>query len=591
MGRDKNKNDPLLRLLRGVKGHTHFLIFRILAIFIVTLIMMFTSLVLIPMIDSAVAQDKSAFYNNIWLLLTLGVLNIPMRAIESYVGGRYGNGVIHELRMMFANKATHITIARLDKIHSGDTISRLNNEMNLFKDYISAHMPAAIGLTFGGTVNFVAMILIDWRVALCTIAVALPFAYWSQKKVMPIKELSEKRNQALAKINEVTQDTVSGYTEIKTYNLYNRVEAKLKKAIDSSIACYINIIKCSAESRIIGSICRIVPLLVLILLGGYLALKGSGGMTMGKLLAMIQLSNHTFSLLVSWGGRVVGGYKRTQGVAKRLCEFLDEPEERQNGESFEVSNNREVISLQNLSFSYTKDQPVLNNINIRIASGQKVAFVGESGCGKSTLLKIIAGFYNEFQGDVLFAGHSQRSWKLKDMRSHMALVDQETYLYPASLGENIACGIVGNGKEPSLQAIGSAAKRAHIHHFIKTLEKGYDTLAGERGVKLSGGQRQRIAMARAVLRDAEVLLLDEPTSALDMESERAVQKQLDEIMEGKTSIMVAHRLSTIKNADCIYVLDKGCIIEKGTHNELMDKEGKYYQLVSRQTINKMEEAS
>jgi subfamily B ATP-binding cassette protein MsbA/ATP-binding cassette subfamily B protein AbcA/BmrA len=326
-------------------------------------------------------------------------------------------------------------------------------------------------------------------------------------------------------------------------------------------------------------------------LGGLFVIRGYGGMTIGSMIALVQLSNLPFQLLQAFGDRVVGNYNKAKGAADRLCEFLDEKEERDDGEEFSILEDEHIIKLDNVTFTYDDDTPILNNICLEIKHGEKVALVGESGCGKSTLLKLIAGFYDINDGTVRFGGQDINNWRLSAMRSHMALVDQDTYLYPVSLGENIACGLIGNGMVVLQEDIVSAAKRAHVHHFIDTLDDGYDTMAGERGVKLSGGQRQRIAMARAVLKDADVVLLDEPTSALDVESERAVQQQLDEIMVGKTAVIVAHRLSTIQNVDCIYVLDQGQIIESGDHEALMSKKGKYYQLVSRQIKESMEAAS
>lgn len=590
MVKEKKPKSSLFRIFKSIKGYNHFLVIRALCALVDKAAFVFIGIIMIPMVNGVIGRDLSVFSQYAIVMVVLGLSLIPISALATYCGGRYGFSIARVLRERLGLKATKLPIARLDEMHSGDTVSRLNNDLGQVRDYISGQMHEALGLVVGGVGALIIMLIIEWRITLAIFLVGLPFMYLAQRVAAPLTKLTKSRNEELAKVNEVTQDAVSGYVEIKTYNLNKRISQRFKKAVVGSVDYGVKMAKVTALSQFVGLICRLVPILALTGLGGYFVIKGYGGMTLGSMMALIQLSNLPFQLLQALGDRVIGSYNKAKGASDRLCEFLDEKEERDDGECFDVSNVEDIINIKNVTFTYEDNVPILNNISLDIRRGEKVALVGESGCGKSTLLKIIAGFYDINKGVMQFAGHDLADWKLSGMRHHMALVDQDTYLYPVSLGENIACGNVGGDAIATKEDIECAAKRAHVHHFIDALEEGYDTMAGERGVKLSGGQRQRIAMARAVLKDADVLLLDEPTSALDMESERAVQQQLDEIMMGKTAVIVAHRLSTIQDADCIYVLDQGQIIESGNHATLMEKKGKYYQLVSRQ-LNKASEVA
>ena len=592
MAKDKTKAPhPILRLIKGIKGHNHFLFLRIISKLIGQVFTVSYGLLIIPLVNGALQKDLTQFTTYALIMAGMGLLDIPLAAFEVYCGGRYGYGVTRILRDRLGHKIARIPIARLDEMHSGDTVSRLNNDLGQFRDYVSDQMHQALGLVVGGIASLVVMLIIEWRITLAIFLVALPFMLLAQKLAAPLSGLTKSRNASLAKVNEVTQDAVGGYTEVKTYNLYERISRRFNHSITDVVDSGVKMAKTNAVVQFVGLFCRLMPVLALMGLGGLFVIKGWYGMTIGSMIALVQLSNHPFQLLQAFGELVIGNLNRAKGAAERLNEFIDEEEERTDGQAFSLDPKGDIVALDHVSFAYEDGGNILDDITLRIKQGEKIALVGESGCGKSTLLKLMAGFYSNYQGDMQFGQQSLKDWDLAAMRSHMALVDQDTYLYPVSLGENIACGVIGDGIDPEQEAVEQAAKRAHVHHFIESLDDGYGSMAGERGVKLSGGQRQRIAMARAVLRDADVLLLDEPTSALDVESERAVQQQLDEIMEGKTAIIVAHRLSTIQNVDCIYVLDQGRIIEQGDHEALVSKQGKYYQLLSRQLKEIMEAAS
>jgi ABC-type multidrug transport system fused ATPase/permease subunit len=280
-------------------------------------------------------------------------------------------------------------------------------------------------------------------------------------------------------------------------------------------------------------------------------------------------------------GDLYAQLQRTVGASERILEILEEKSE-VDIEKEKVLNPIEGnISFKNVRFSYPsrKDVEVLKGINLEIASGKKIALVGHSGAGKSTIVQLLMKFYPDFQGEILIDGHDIKAQDVTYLRQNIAIVPQEVILFGGTIFENIAYG----NPAASVEEVESAARKANAFEFIEKFPDKFETIVGDRGIKLSGGQRQRIAIARAILKDPAILLLDEATSALDSESEKLVQDALNELMKGRTAIIIAHRLATIRNADQIYVLKDGIIAESGTHESLILKnEGIYANLVKMQ---------
>lgn len=292
-----------------------------------------------------------------------------------------------------------------------------------------------------------------------------------------------------------------------------------------------------------------------------------GAMTSGNLISFV---SYTFVIAGSIGslGSFIGDLLGSVGATERVREILNTPNELELGdnESLTPHSIQGSVSFENVAFHYPTrtDVPVLQGLSFHIQPGEKIALVGSSGAGKSTIIQLLLRFYDIQSGDIKVDGQSIFGQELRTYRQNLALVPQEVILFGGTIRENILYG----REDATEEEVISAAKQSNSWEFITKFPEGLDTIVGERGVKLSGGQRQRIAIARAILKDPAILLLDEATSSLDAESEKVVQEALDKLMEGRTSIIIAHRLSTIREVDCIYVLEKGVIKEKGTHTEL-----------------------
>jgi subfamily B ATP-binding cassette protein MsbA len=318
-------------------------------------------------------------------------------------------------------------------------------------------------------------------------------------------------------------------------------------------------------------------MIIIVFFGGKLVLQETGGITGEQFIGFIIIFSQLLRPIQSIANNV-GVLQKTKVSLDRVEEImvLDEVilDPLQPIENQAMENG---IELKNVSFSYG-DVPVLKNINLFIPKGKTVALVGESGSGKSTIADLLPRFYDVSTGSVLIDGIDIKHFIVSDLRGRIGVVSQESILFNDSIRGNISFG----KPDSTFEEIQDAARMANAHEFILNQEKGYDTEIGDRGNKLSGGQKQRISIARAILKNPEILILDEATSALDTESEKVVQDALDTLMKNRTSLVIAHRLSTIKNADLIVVLSKGKIVEQGTHDELLAKQGEYYRLIQMQ---------
>jgi ABC-type multidrug transport system fused ATPase/permease subunit len=487
----------------------------------------------------------------------------------SYVRFKTTRTTLIETRKKAVLHMTKLPVDYFDKKHSGDILSRLSNDISVI-DSVFRNMRMLIRVTLRGIGSIGVMLYLNLPIAVLMILVGIVSTLINAAFSKPMRKISDniQKNQGLATQGFV--DIVSGNREIKVMsigdkilnyftNCNNRATEEMIKR--DKIFCVSDSINYAISSfNLIGVIC----------IGAIMTSKGYADL--GTVVAMITIQDGATNMFMNWG-RFLTQLQTSLSGAARFFELLDIPtEEGSYDEKLKPENSS--IQIENMSFSYIEGKKVFDSINLKVKEGSSVALVGSSGGGKSTLLKVLQGFYKHQQGEILVGGVNIKQLSLGSLRDMFAYVSQDSYIFDGTIEENISYGCPGADK----LSIENAAHMANAHEFICKMMDGYETKVGERGIKLSGGQRQRIAIARAILKNAPILLLDEATSSLDSESEKLVQDALEKLMKNRTSLIVAHRLSTIENADLIYVLEKGNIIEQGNHQELLSKGGRYHHL-------------
>jgi ABC-type multidrug transport system fused ATPase/permease subunit len=535
-------------------------------------------------VESPVMERFAGWLTGIAVLFVLMGL---VSAAGRYVSGRYASLVMRNVRVRTAEKLLRVRASELEKRRTGDIQALMGNDMNQLSQYFEDHLP---GIAYNGAwflLAFVSAIFMSWELLLLSFSVVPVIMLLVSRLGKPVQQWTQAQNDALGHAGVIAQDAVSGQVEVKAFGLQTWLAGRHGQAVGKWVESGERAVRARVGMDMANFTNVLLPLLAMGGFGALFVIRGR--MSMADVVGFISLCNGLMNPLVMLG-QLMAETRKANGAAGRLKELLAMPDERVDGDSLEIDPGCPLVDIRNLDFSYEREeadgqmvrQDVFRQFSLAIAPGERVAIVGGSGSGKSTLLKLIAGLCEPDAGEIRFGGHPLAAWSLDALRDHLAMVQQETCLFPGTLEENIEIGNLSLPPQTRPEQVRGAARVARIHEFIQTLPQGYGTEAGERGARLSGGQRQRIAIARSALRNASLLLLDEPTSALDTVTEQAVARELERLMEGRTTIVVAHRLSTIAHADRILVLDDGQVAETGTHQELLNKKGKYWALVKAQ---------
>jgi len=461
----------------------------------------------------------------------------------------------------------------------GELNSRISSDISLLQDSLTstlADLLSQLILIIGG-MTLMTISSFKLTIFMLTIlpAVAL-FAFFSGRA---IRRYSKKAQSHVAESNTIVEETLQGIQNVKAFT-NELFEIKRYREKTNEVA------KAGIKGGKYQAAMSFIVLAFFIAMGAVIwrgaILIASGQMAAGQLFTFVIYSGFIAGNIAGMAG-VYTRLQKAIGAAEKLLLLLDEPTEQLDEEYIHDPANTLAgqISFDGVAFEYPsrKENIVLRNVSFNVEPGQQVALVGPSGAGKSTIVSLLLKFYEPSGGEILFDGRDSRSFPITELRAQMAIVPQDVFLFGGSIRENIAYGKPGSSEDEIIEA----ARQANAWDFIQSFPDKLDTIVGERGIQLSGGQRQRIAIARAVLKNPKILILDEATSSLDSESERLVQEALDKLMKGRTSVVIAHRLATIRNADKIIVLENGTIIEQGTHNELLNnKKGLYKTLTELQ---------
>jgi ABC-type multidrug transport system fused ATPase/permease subunit len=529
--------------------------------------------------DAAAIASWDSILRTVPSLLLFLALSVLAAFVATASGGLFGSALSRELRADATRRMLKYPYAYFEGHHSGDLVSRLNNDIAQVQYFFQESLGSIIRNPITFLVISIVLARIDFLLLLPTLLIT-PFTFaMNMRYGKRIQAHYREQQEGYALMTRSIQDTVQGIGLVKSYGLYDAMQERLKKGIATITRNQLGVIGIATNRSYLSNLNRNLPLLITVLWGGWRTIRGE--LSPGDLFTFFYLYQYLNAAIASIT-EITAEAQGIRGILGRTNAIWEEPLEREGGLDSRTDTEGEkgggVLRIEGLGFSYDPDSPLLEGIDLSVRAGETLALVGSSGCGKSTLLKLVCAFLEPDSGGLYLFGRGYGEWSLAGLRSRISLVSQDSFLFPASIGDNIAYGKVG----ATPGEIEAAASMAGIADFISSLPEGYGTLAGERGVRLSGGQRQRVAIARALLKDAPILVLDEPTSALDAASEAAVQSAVEKLMKGRTVLVAAHRLSTIRGADSILVLEKGRILERGTHDELIESAGAYRRLYRKQ---------
>jgi len=533
-------------------------------------------------VDGLTTPDAVLFPDVPWLaelrLLQAVPLLIVIIALWQGIGSFLGNyflakvslGLVHDLRVQLFNNLLTLPNVYFDRNNSGHLISRITYNVTMVTG--AATEAIKVVVREGMTVVFLFGMLLwmNWKLTLVMVAILPIIALMVSSASKKFRKQSKKIQVAMGDVTHVSSETIHGYRVVRSFGGEEFEQERFLKASESNTKRQLKMVK--TTSVYTPSLQLVIYSAMSVLLFLVLLLRGDS--SPGDLVAYITLAG-LLPKPIRQLSEVSSTIQRGVAGAESIFEQLDEQPEDDSGTQ-ELAEVQGRLEVRNLSFAYPQtNKTVLHDISFTAEPGQMVALVGRSGSGKSTLASLVPRFYAYEQGQILLDGVDVKQLKLRNLRRHIALVNQHVSLFNDTVANNIAYGDLAGAP---LEQIKIAAEAAYAAEFIELMPEGYQTLVGENGVLLSGGQRQRLAIARALLKNAPLLILDEATSALDTESERHIQAALEHAVQGRTTLVIAHRLSTIERADLILVMDQGQIVERGSHAELLAQNGYYSRL-------------
>jgi subfamily B ATP-binding cassette protein MsbA len=566
-------------ILKYAKPYIKSLIFAFLCLALTSLINLVLPLIVRNMINAVIVLKNNEMLDSLaWDLIIIIGLQAAFAVTHNYIFGFVGHRMTTDFRIEFFSHIQSLSLRFFQERRVGEILSRMSNDISVIQNALVT-IPVALlrqSITLLGALAII--LYLNWKLTGLILLILPPLMIFARVFGRRLKVFSEKLQDQVAQAVVVLEEVMSSIKIVKSFTREPYERNRFQEKIETAFERAVDKLKISAffGPFILGLTFLVSALLIWY--GGYQVMQGAT--TPGELAAFF-----LYALIIAGPiGTFVRLYTQIQearGAIQRVYEILDTEPIVQNPENpVSLENITGSIQFENVSFGY-QDTGVIHDVSFDVLPGQTVALVGPSGAGKSTIIKLLLRFFDPNSGTIRLDGHDIRTLDRKSFLSQIGLVPQETLLFGGTVRENILYGKL-DATEAELE---EAAQKANAHEFITNMEKGYDTIVGEKGTKLSGGERQRIAIARAILKDPKILVLDEATSSLDNRSESLIKEGLETLMAHRTTFIVAHRLSTIHKADQIIVLDKGCIVETGQHENLMNNEGLYHTLYTMKMLD------
>ena len=505
-------------------------------------------------------------------IIGLSIVRGGLSYFQNYFGEAISQYVSYDLRNKMYDHVQHLSFGFHDKNHTGQVMSRAITDVENIRMFVNMGIVRTPYFMALFIVVAVILVRMDWQLGLASIGFVPVILLISGIVRLRLREAWLKIQDMMADLNTILQENLTGQRVVKAFASEDFENQKYNDKSQEVSEAFIDAEKLRAANNAFTLFAFQLGLAIIILFGGWRVI--STDLTIGQLAAFV-FYMQILAMPVRMSGFLVNSYARAASGGQRLFEILDT-----ESEVVETPNARELgrvegqVRFEDVSFSYEEGKPVLKGITFEAEPGKVVALLGPPGSGKSSVANLLPRFYDVGSGRITIDGIDIRDVSLKSLRHNIGIVQQDVFLFGAGLRENIAYG----REDASIEEVIKAAKIAQLHNFISALDGSYDTEVGERGVNLSGGQRQRMSIARAVLLDPPILVLDDSTSSVDANTEDQIRRAMEEVMKGRTTLIIAHRLSTVHRADEIMVMDKGEIVERGTHQELLAKGGKYREI-------------
>lgn len=512
------------------------------------------------------------------LIIIIFMLKNLFSYLQTYFMSIVEQGVIKDIRLALYTHFHSLSLGYFTEEKKGILISRIINDVQIIRDSMIAVINSIFRDPTLIILYSIVLFIFNWKLTLL-IYILLPVTGFILAKIGDsLKRSSIQSQEKIAGITSILDETFGAMRIVKAFNMEEYEIKKFREEEKKYFYYLTKLVRRRALAAPITEFLGVITVAIILFFIGTEIVTGESDMTPGAFIVYIGIF---FQIIPSLKlmGQMYNSIQEGIASSARVASVLNtEVKIKDTPDSKEISTFEKNIIFKNVSFKYEKGDTVLNDINLIINKSEVLAIVGPSGSGKSTLVDLISRFYDPDEGEIFIDGIEIRKIKLKSLRSLMGIVSQETILFNDTIRNNIAYGMDNTPEEEII----NAAKAANAHNFIMNLKDGYKTVIGDRGVKISGGERQRLSIARALLKNPPILILDEATSALDTESETLVQQAIDRLMYGRTSIVIAHRLSTVQKADKIIILDKGKIVEQGIHHELLKNKGLYFKLYQMQ---------